>query len=102
MESMPSEKNKTILIIKGYKFRFHKMLQGEVQRWTCCKNSCKCYFKLFSDNVMLKNCNEHNHEKCDEKILNRQKISNAVKRKAVDDVSIRSSTIFTGTNKKLQ
>jgi hypothetical protein len=61
-----------------------------------------CYFKLSSDNVMLKNCNEHNHEKCDEKILNRQKISNAVKRKAVDDVSIRSSTIFTGTNKKLQ
>jgi len=91
---MLSEKQKTLKIIKGFKFRFHKMLQGEVQRWTCCKNSCKCFFKLTSDNVMSEIFNEHRHDKCDENVLTRQKISNAVKRKAVDDISVRPSKIL--------
>jgi len=91
---MPSEKNKKFLIIKGYKFRFHNILLDEVQRWTCCKNLCKCYFKLSSGNVVLGNCNEHNHEKCDEKIYNRQLISNAVKWKVVGYISTQPSKIL--------
>jgi len=31
---MLSGKQKEIRIIKEFKFRFHKMLQGEVRRWT--------------------------------------------------------------------
>jgi len=38
--------------------------------------------------------NEHNHDKCDEQVITRQKISNAVKRKAVDDISVRPSKIL--------
>lgn len=94
MECMLSEKQKEIRIIEGFKFRFHKMLQGEVQRWTCCKNSCKCFFKLTSNNVMSDIYNEHNHNKCDEQVITRQKISNAVKRKAIDDISVRPSKIL--------
>ncbi len=94
MECMLSEKQKEIRIIEGFKFRFHKMLQGEVQRWTCCKNSCKCFFKLTSNNVMSDIYNEHNHDKCDEQVITRQKISNSVKRKAVDDISVRPSKIL--------
>jgi nitrogen regulatory protein PII len=38
--------------------------------------------------------NEHNHDKCDEEIFTRQKISNVVKRKAVDNISDRPSKIL--------
>ncbi|KAF0754584.1 MULE domain-containing protein [Aphis craccivora] len=37
--------------------------------------------------------NEHNHDKCDEQVLTRQKISDAVKRKAVNDISAQPSKI---------
>jgi len=43
---MTSEKGKQIIIEDGFKFRFHKMLQNDVQRWKCCLNMCK-YFSVF-------------------------------------------------------
>jgi len=52
------------------------------------------FLKLSSNNVILENFNEHNHEKCDEKVLTRQKISNCVKTEAVDDISVRPSKIL--------
>jgi hypothetical protein len=38
---------------------------------------------------IIEKCNVHNHQKCDEKVLNRQKLSNSVKRKARVDISTR-------------
>jgi hypothetical protein len=58
MECIFSEKQKEIRYIKSFKFRFHKILQGEVQWWTCWKNSC-LFFKLSSNNVLLEIYNEH-------------------------------------------
>ena len=52
------------------------------------------FFKLTSNDVLSDIYNEHNHDKCDEQVLTRQKISNAVKRKAVDDISARPSKIL--------
>jgi len=64
------------------------MLKDEVQRWIRCKNLRKWFSELSYNNVILENSNEQNHEKCDEKVFTRQKISNCVKRKAVDDISL--------------
>lgn len=42
-----SEKSKRIvIIIDGFKFRFHKILTNDVPRWrSCCLKSRKSYFK---------------------------------------------------------
>jgi len=44
MDFMSSEKGKKIIIEDGFKFRFHKMLRNDVQRWKCYLNTCKCFF----------------------------------------------------------
>ncbi|KAE9533104.1 hypothetical protein AGLY_009532 [Aphis glycines] len=70
------------------------MLQNGVQRWKCYLNTCKCFFKLSSTLDIIDKCNVHNHEKCDDKVLNRQKLSNSIKRKAQDDISTRPSKLI--------
>ena len=87
MDVMKSERNKTIFISNGYKFRFHKMLKNEVQRWTCSLSTCKCYMKINDSNTVIDSFEDHKHNKPDEKTLNRQKLSNSLKRKAVEDIS---------------
>lgn len=86
MEIMISEKNKTIIVKYGYKFRFHKMLNNDVQRWTCCRNTCKCFFKRHND-VDTEIYNDHTHNRPSEQDINRQKLSNNLKRKAVEEIS---------------
>lgn len=63
MELMTSELGKTIFIVDGHKFRFHKILKNDIQRWTCYLNYCKCYFKLNDHNVIIFNSDNHNHKK---------------------------------------
>jgi tRNA uridine 5-carbamoylmethylation protein Kti12 len=91
---MSSEKGKKIIIKDGLKFRFHKMLRNDVQRWKCYLNTCKCFLKLSCTLDIIEKCNVHNHQTCDEKVLNRQKLSNSVKKKAQDDISTRPSKII--------
>lgn len=59
---MLSERNKKIFLIDGYKFFFHKHLSNNRQRWTCCKNNCKSFFKLNEFNTIVKKSISHNHE----------------------------------------
>jgi len=53
-----SEKGKELLVIKGFKFRFQKMLADKMERWCCTDRKCKCYIKcnesreIFGGNVM--------------------------------------------------
>lgn len=93
-EVILSERNKTIFLIDGYKFRFHKHLSKNYQRWTCCKNNCKSFFKLNEFNTIVEKSICHNHEKQSESLINRQKISNRLKRKALDDPVERPSKII--------
>lgn len=94
MDFMSSEKGKKMIIEDGFKFRFHKMLRNDVQRWKCYLNTCKCFLKLSSTLDIIEKCNVHNHQKCDDKVLNRQKLSNSVKRKAQDNISTRPSKLI--------
>ena len=42
-EVIPSEKGKDLLVIKGFKFHFHKILADNMERWCCTNKKCKCY-----------------------------------------------------------
>jgi len=82
---MTSEKNKLLYCVNGYKFAFQKFLNNNVQRWSCSKRLCKCYFKMNENNEIIFSALNHEHDKDDENVLNRQKIGNKLKRKALDD-----------------
>lgn len=94
MEFSISEKNKKIVIIEGFKFRFQKLLRNDIQRWCCCIKSCKCFFKCENNFNIIEQSIEHNHPKPEQKLLNRQNISNSLKRKAKDDISSKPSKLL--------
>lgn len=75
-----------LLVIDGYKFCFHKLLKSELQRWRCTKTICKSFIKINNVNEIIEREINHNHEKLETSVLNRQKISNVLKRKAIEDV----------------
>lgn len=49
------------------------------------KRMCKSYFKLNGNGEIIFRTLNHNHDKDDENILNRQKVNNKLKRKALND-----------------
>jgi len=86
MEVMFSKKNKKLFIINGFKYGFQKQLSGNMERWTCTKRKCKSFIKINTLNN-IEECNlEHNHEKDSENILDRQALSNNLKRKAQENL----------------
>lgn len=94
MEVMKSEKGKSIFVVGGYKFRFHKHLMDGIQRWACTTKTCKCYLKIDLENKITESFQEHTHARLEENIINRQKIANSVKRKAAEDISCRPSKLL--------
>lgn len=83
---MYGEKNKKLVIVQGFKFGFQKMLANDVERWICTQRSCKCYLKIDSREVIIERKVDHNHNAIDTSVLNRQKLSNSVKRAACDNI----------------
>ena len=77
MKFMVSEKRKELIVLDGFKFRFEKVLANEIQRWSCCKKCCKAFLKLNSSKEIVERKLDHNHDADSEKVLNRQKVSNA-------------------------
>ena len=65
MEFVNSEKSKPIILYQSYKFRFHKTLKNDVQRWPCSVKSCKCFLKLSPLNVIVESNTNHNLNKND-------------------------------------
>lgn len=52
-EVMISERNKSVFVIDGFKFRFHKNVSNNLQRWTCYKNNWESFFKLNELNDLM-------------------------------------------------
>jgi len=69
-------------------------LKNDKQRWKCFKKTCKSYTKLNDKNEILEPPTEHNHENDSVKILNRQKLSNNLKRKAINDLYDKPSKLI--------
>jgi len=97
-----SEKNKTLFNIDGYKFRYryHKTLKNDIQRWSCCKKTCKSYIKLNNENEIIERANDHNHIKDSVEVFNRQQLSNNLKRKAVEEFYDKPSKLIHGALSK--
>jgi len=82
VEKMTSEKGKLILIVNKFKFSYHKLLQNAFKRFKCTKRGCKAYLRIYNrENVVWESSNfNHNHDPDEEK-LERQIISNGLKKK---------------------
>lgn len=52
MNVMKSERNKTLKVVDGLKFRFHKWLKNDTQRWYCTVKMHKCFLK-FNVNICI-------------------------------------------------
>jgi rRNA pseudouridine-1189 N-methylase Emg1 (Nep1/Mra1 family) len=53
LSEMLSKKNRSIYVIDGYKFRFHKNLKNDIDQYCCTKKTCKVYIHL-NNNVIIK------------------------------------------------
>jgi hypothetical protein len=70
---MKSERNKTLKVVDGFKFRFHKMLKNDIQRWCCTVNTYKYFLKFNDNNICIGSFKDHtSHLKISEQIINRQ------------------------------
>jgi hypothetical protein len=58
------------------------------------------FFKLSPLNKIVDSNTNHNHNKNDEKVMNRQILSNSLKRKAIEDISCKPSKLFRSELKK--
>ncbi|XP_069701149.1 uncharacterized protein [Periplaneta americana] len=94
METIISQKGRNMLIVDGYKFSLHKTLANGLQRWSCSDKRCKCYLKIDGNNDIIEKKTNHNHEKLSEKVLQRRKISNFVKRKAIEDMCTKPTKLI--------
>ncbi|VVC45400.1 Hypothetical protein CINCED_3A024596 [Cinara cedri] len=95
---MFSEKDKPILVIFNFKFRFHKKLANNVEKWCCSKKYCKSFFKRYNKEILIKESkcevHDHNHEADTEPILKRQKICNGIKRMATENICEKPSKLI--------
>ncbi|CAI6350093.1 unnamed protein product [Macrosiphum euphorbiae] len=70
-------------------------MKNEIQRWACTNKKCNEFLKFNTHGVEIENNLEHNNHVADEKrSLVRQKLSNSVKRKAVEQLCERPSKII--------
>jgi len=49
IKTMFSKKQQDLFVIGVYKFRFHKYLKNNLERWCCYKKTCTAYIHLNSD-----------------------------------------------------
>lgn len=100
---MLSEKDKPILVIFNFKFRFHKTLANGVEKWCCSKKNCKSFIKRHNKEILKTeskcDVDDHNHEADTEPILKRQKIRNGIKRMATENIYERPSKLIHGALK---
>lgn len=85
--NMISQHGKEVLIINGYKMRFHKMLKNNTKRWCCAKKTCMSYMKTdASGKTVVESHLHHNHELESDGNMLRQMVRNSVKRKAREQI----------------
>lgn len=96
VQTMLSEKGKRLLVVCGFKFCVGKILKDNTLYWRCVNKKTKCPAKLYTPTTnfecVLKYNLNHNHEP--EENLERQKLSNCMKRKAASDPYERPSKII--------
>lgn len=93
-EIIYSNRGKPLIAIERFKFCHHKVLANNVQRYKCSKKVCGAFIKLTVGlNEIVESQLVHNHEADDEQSYNRRKLSNSLKRKAIEDICTRPSKL---------
>ena len=85
---MLSEKLKDLKVYQNFKFSKGKKTNAG-QRWVCTDKNCRCSIYTDTKDNVVQQRNIHNHLADD--TLSRQALSNAAKRKAVDDICSKPS-----------
>lgn len=90
---MISEKGKKLLLLNNFKFsKAHVAKCGKI-RWRCINRKCPSKIYTADDEITILETNlEHNH--VEDVTVNRQQVSNALKRKALDDLTERPSKLI--------
>lgn len=94
IDTMTSCRNRTLLLVDGFKFRYRSKNKDGVVLWSCVHHRCRCFVKLDYADRVVESLTDHNHPKPDEKKLARQKICNDLKRIAKEDVVSKPSTLL--------
>ncbi len=88
-------KNEVLRITDGFNFSFHKRLQDGKQHFKCTNNFCKCYIIFYMDGSIAVDKMQGRNDNCDtQTALVHQKMSNMLKRKAVDCLSDKPNKII--------
>jgi imidazoleglycerol phosphate synthase glutamine amidotransferase subunit HisH len=88
-----SKKRKTLLVHNNYKIYKKHTLTENICTWMCINNKCRAKCNTDSEQLIENKNTYFVHTYKEETALNRQKISNSCKRKAVDSVVEKLSKI---------
>ena len=96
ISTMLSEKGETLKVVNDFKFGYHKDYSNGDNRWKCTNENCRAFLRIDTQDKLKVSVSNliQTHEKLELKILNRQKFSNSLKRKAIKDVSEWPSKLF--------
>lgn len=93
-ETMLSERGQLLLIFENYKFRKFRVLKSSEETvWRCTKKNCVAKVYTLNSEVFSRKEGTHNHD-YNQELLNRQKVSNSVKRKAQEDISVKPAKLI--------
>lgn len=90
---MSNKKGVKIKVKDRFKFCSQKTSK-DIQRLKCFLNNCKCFLESSLTLQIIEWCDNHNHEKCHQNVLDKQKLSYSIKRKAIRDISKRLSNFI--------
>lgn len=93
---MLTKKGEPLKLVNDFKFGYHKNYSNGDIRWKCTNENGRAFLRIDTQDKLKVSVGKliHIHEKHELKILNRQKFSNSLKRKAITDVSERPSKLF--------
>lgn len=77
-----------MIVCENYKFRFHRVLSSGETRWRCGSNTCNAFILTVGEvnaRQLTSGGFDHNHSKISDRMLARQHVSAAAKRKAADE-----------------
>ena len=94
VEKYTTNKGKDGIIVDGYKYRLDKAFKN-TNLWRCTQTQCGAYCKTnLTDLMVLDGRTDHNHEIEDDRKVQRSKLRQACKCKAVDDITERPQKLI--------
>jgi len=96
IQFITSERGRSLIVYKMYKYYFERtLIQTGEKKWCCCVKKCPAFIKILEPLITISSSNEdHKHESCSEQIFQRQQLSASVKRKVTDNPHDKPSKVL--------